>query len=259
MISEEAIALMQRKHKRHRLLIRLGVFIFILILIPLIYILIQVAKFYPKVKSGELTSYNQVRLSRAITSQSATGTMSSTDFAMLIPTSTVPELGNKNAPLKIVEFVDYQCAYSKEMLTPIRNIMNQEQYSDKIYFVVRDYPVTEIHSDARNAAHASACVLEQGQPAYWRFQALLFSDQSNLSLDGLRAKANLARINTARFDECMNSRRYDLTIDNDIEFAKRIGVQGTPTMFVNGIKVEGSMSEADYKVLIDSALSQLVQ
>lgn len=257
MISEEAIAIMQSKYRRKRLLIRLGIFLIILILIPLVYLGFYIIKFYPKIKSGELTSYDQVRFSRALASRSASSTMSAQDLSLLVPTSTVPELGSENAALTIVEFVDYQCPYSQEMLMPLRKTV--EKYDGRIRLVIRDFPVVEVYPDARNASHAARCVLEQGQAAYWRFQALMFGDQSRLSIDGLHAKANLAKINTARFDECMTSRRYDLEIDRDIEYAKRIGVEGTPTFFLNGIKVEGSMEEKTFDALIGSALTQLGQ
>lgn len=261
MLSEEAIAIMQIKHRRKRLLIRLGLFIAVLILIPIVYIIVNAIRYYPKIKSGELTSYDQVRISRALSNQagSEAGNLSADDVAQLVPTSTVPEFGNENALLTVVEFIDYQCTYSKDVMMPIRNIIEQSPYKDQVHVVIRDYPITEIHPDARNSAHAAKCVLEQGQEAYRRFQALMFGDQSGLSLEGLRTKANLARINVARYEECMNERRYDLEIDRDIEFAKRIGVEGTPTFFVNGIMVPGAMTEDEFKVLIDSALSQLIR
>lgn len=257
-MTEEAIAHMQAQHRRKRLLIRIGIFLLILIAIPIIYLIYHIVVFYPKIKSGELTSYDQVRFSRSISSQgSATGTMSAEDFALLVPTSTVPEWGEPDSPLTIVEFVDYQCPYSEEMYATIQKAMTQ--YADRVHFVVRDFPVVELHTDARNAALAARCVLEQGQPAYWRYQELMFGDQSHLSIDDLRTKANLAKINVARFDECLTSRRYDLAIDQDIEYAKRIGVQGTPTFFLNGVKVEGSMSEDQFQSLLKSAFDQLTQ
>lgn len=226
-------------------------------MIPIAYFLFYIIKYYPKIKSGELTSYNQVRFSRALTNQSASGTLSAVDLALLVPTSTVPELGSKEGVLTIVEFVDYQCPYSQEMMVPIRNAMNT--YGDRVHFVIRDFPVGEIHADARNASLASNCVLEQGQSAYWRYQPLLFGDQSHLSMEDLKFKAGQVMINTARFEECMTARRYDLKIDQDIEYAKKIGVEGTPTFFINGIKVAGSMDEGNFDLLIKSALSQLGQ
>jgi protein-disulfide isomerase len=256
MMTEEAIASMQAHHKRKRTLIRLGIFLAVLIAIPLVYFGYHIIFFYSKIKSGELTSYDQVRISRSLASRaSATGTISAADFAALVPTSTVPELGNQNAALTIVEFADYQCPYCKEMIGPIRHVMNE--YKDRIHFVVRDFPVVDLHSDARNAALAARCVLDQGQTAYWRYQELLYADQDHLSPDDLRAKANLAKINVARFDECIKKREYDLMIDQDIELAKRIGVEGTPTFFLNGVKVEGSMDESHFQLLIQEALSQL--
>jgi protein-disulfide isomerase len=259
MISEEALAMMQVRHKRKRTLIKLGIAIAILILIPFILLTIRTVRYYHEIKNGNLTSFDQVRLSKAVTSQSATGTLSMADRALLVPTSTIAELGNKDASLTVVEFVDYQCEYSKEMFAPVRKLMEQEPYKSRIHFVIRDYPVTELHPDARNSAHAVKCILEQGESAYWRYSALLFSDQLNLSSEALHAKANLAKVNTARFDECMAERRYDVEIDRDIEFAKRIGVEGTPTMFLNGIPVQGSMNEENLAYLFDTALSELAQ
>lgn len=257
MMTEEAIALMQAHHRRKRLLIRIGIFLLILIAIPVVYLVYHIAIYYPKIKSGELTSYDQVKFSRAVAKGSVSSTISAEDLALLVPTSTAPEIGNKDAALTIVEFVDYQCPYSEEMVVPLQEAM--KAYADRIHLVVRDFPVAELHADARNASLAARCVLDQGESAYWRYQELMFGDQSHLSMDDLRAKANLAKINVARFDECLTDRRYDLAVDQDIEYAKRIGVQGTPTFFLNGVKVEGSMSQDQFKSLLKSAFDQLTQ
>lgn len=246
---------MQSRHRRKRLMIRIGIFLLILILIPVVYIGFYMVRFYPKIKSGELTSYDQVRFSGNLSKTSGSSQLSAEDLAAMVPTGTIREFGKKDAPLTIVEFIDYQCPYCQEMVMPIRQLMTT--HADKIHFVVRDFPVVELHADARNASLAARCTLDQGQSAYWRFQDLMFGDQSHLSLDDLRAKASLAKINTARFDECMSDRTFDLEIDRDIEFAKRIGVQGTPTFFFNGVKVEGSVPSDQFNAMIESALDQL--
>lgn len=255
MMTEDAIAMMQSQHRRKRLMIRIGIFLLILVLIPVLYVGFYMIRFYPKIKSGELTSYDQVRFSGTLSKPGALSTLPAEDLSVLVPTGTIREFGKKDAALTIVEFIDYQCPYCQEMVMPIKQLMTT--HADKIHFVVRDFPVTELHPDARNASLAARCALDQGQTAYWRFQDLMFGDQSHLSLDDLRAKASLAKINVARFDECVTSRVFDLEIDRDIEFGKKIGVQGTPTYFFNGVKVEGSMKGEQFEALINATLDQL--
>ncbi len=257
MIQQSEQLIRARRKKRKRLLIGIGALVLTIILIPLVYLGALTFDFYGKIKSGEMKSLEDRRLQRSISLVAANADVTQEDLDRLKPVGLVPEIGNRNAKVTVVEFVDYQCPYCKEVSIPVRRVM--EGMRDQVHFVIRDYPIPEIHPDARNAALAANCVLEQGQKAYWRYSELLFADQNRLSLEGLQQSALLANINVARFDECMTERRYDLKIDRDMEVGRQAGVEGTPTFFVNGVKYEGVFNEKELTQIVNYFLESLPQ
>lgn len=209
--------------------------------IPLIWMAWMTSSYYIQIQRGTGISPKQKLLQRSIASKVANVTANQEDLARLVPQGNVPKLGGDQAPVSVVLFVDYQCPYTKESMPAIRTVM--DHIGDRAQLVIRDFPIVELHPEARDVAHAARCVLEQGQKAYWRYQELLFAQQDTISSEVLRQLASTASVNVARFEECMVSRRYDLAIDQDLAFGERVGVSGTPTFFVNGAKFEGSVDE----------------
>jgi protein-disulfide isomerase len=246
-----------RRKKRKRLLIGIGALVLTIIAIPAVYLGALTFNYYGKIRSGEMKSLEDRRMQRSISLIAANANVTQEDVDRLKPVGLAPEIGSRNARVTVVEFVDYQCPYCKEVALPVRRVM--EGMGDRVHFVVRHFPIPELYADARNAALAANCVLEQGQKAYWRYSELLFADQERHSLDGLRQSAVLANINVARFDECMAERRYDLKIDRDMEVGRQAGVQGTPTFFVNGVKYEGVFNEKELTQIINYFLESLPQ
>ncbi len=87
-----------------------------------------------------------------------------------------PTLGNKNAPIVIVEFADYECPFCNAAEKQLKSILSL--YEGKILFAFRDFPLEQLHPDAMNAAEAARCAGDQGK--YWEMHDLLFSNQQAL-------------------------------------------------------------------------------
>lgn len=168
-----------------------------------------------------------------------------------IPTEGYPSLGPNDAPITIVEFIDFQCPFCKrfneETYQPLL-----DAYPGQIRFVYRNLPLTSIHPDAMSAAVASLCANEQN--AYMDFHDKLFS-RDVLGRDVYLQYANELNLNVAEFSTCLDSGKFDDFISQDMDFAFNLGVQSTPTFFVNGLAVVGAQPLSNFQNLIDKELA----
>jgi protein-disulfide isomerase len=162
-----------------------------------------------------------------------------------------PTLGNASATVHIVEFIDYDCPNCLEMAPIIRSYM--KDHAGDAYLVIRDYPATELHPYALDAAVAARCVLTQGQDLYWKFHDWLFDNQGNRSADALTAGAGLVGADTQLFSDCFKKRSVISDIELGLTDGAAFGIAGTPTFFFNGVKIEGRMMEEVFKVMVDEA------
>ncbi len=154
-----------------------------------------------------------------------------------VPVDDDPMLGNKNAPITIVEFSDYQCPFCLRWHQDVFSKL-EEKYGDKVRLVYRDFPLSEIHPQAEPAAEAADCAGEQDK--YWDYHNLLFSGQKELSQDTFLAYAQSLKLNMDNFKKCVEERRYQKEVQADYDFAAKLGVRSTPTFFVNGLAVVGA-------------------
>lgn len=140
-------------------------------------------------------------------------------------------LGDKNAPLTMVEYIDLQCPFCKRYedgaFAEIRkNLID----SGKLRYFSRDFPL-DMHPYAMKAAVAAQCAGEQGQ--FWRMREVLLANGANLAPDAILAYAKAAGLDAAAFSSCFGSAKYDAQIRASISEGSSIGVQGTPS-FVLG-------------------------
>jgi protein-disulfide isomerase len=227
--------------------------IVLMIGVPVTVLTIMVTSYYIRLKNGSAVSPRQELLKQSMARRTVNDTVTPEDLAKLVPKEGMfPTLGSDGAPVTVVAFVDYGCPYTKDSMPAIRKVM--ENIGNRARLIVRDFPIPELHPEARDAAHASRCVLEQGQKAYWRYQEILFEQQDGMTLEVLRRLVSTANLNVARYDDCMASRKYDLAIDQDVALAERVGVAGTPTFFVNGTRFDGSVDEELFTKLINHFL-----
>ena len=162
-----------------------------------------------------------------------------------------PSLGPADAPVTIVEFSDYQCPYCRKWYAEVYTRLMSD-YKGKIRFVYRDFPLTSIHPEALPAAEAANCANEQG--AYWGYHDALFSMQFELGPDTYMQYASALGLDLQKFQTCIKEKRYSREIQADQNYALDLGVQSTPTFFINGIPLVGAQPYAAFKQVIDKEL-----
>ena len=165
-----------------------------------------------------------------------------------IATDDQPAKGNPNASVTLVEFTDFQCPSCAQSHPAVERLM--AEYGDRVRFVVRDFPLSQ-HAEAQKAAEAAEAAREQGK--YWEYVALLFRNQSALQVADLKRYAGEVGLDRARFDAALDSGKHAEAVRRDILDGEKVGVNGTPTFFINGRRTD----ERTYEVLkaaLDAAL-----
>lgn len=165
-----------------------------------------------------------------------------------ISTSDQPSLGNAEAPVTIVTFTDYQCPSCAAMHPVLEELVNE--YGAKVRLVTRDFPISR-HTEAFKAAEAAEAAREQGK--YWEYVQILLRNQSALTVDKLKGYATDLALDRTRFDNALDSGRFTESIQRDVEDGMKLGVNGTPTIFINGRRVSANGRD-DLKAAIDAAI-----
>jgi protein-disulfide isomerase len=160
-----------------------------------------------------------------------------------------PVKGNPKAPVTIVVFSDFQCPFCARVGPTLDEAMRT--YGDKLRIVWKHQPLA-FHPNALPAARAAEAAREQGK--FWQMHDRLFQSQRELSDAAYQRIARELGLDMGRFDAALRSGRGQARIEDDQKLAARIGAQATPTMFVNGEKVEGAVPFATLKTVIDRKL-----
>ncbi len=177
----------------------------------------------------------------------------STSSAGLDPvTNDDPSQGPKNAPVTIVEFSDYQCPYCQLWHAEVLPRLLAE-YAGKIRFIYRDFPLGG-HPEAQPAAEAANCAGDQD--AYWEFQDAIFSSQYGYGRSAYEQYAIDLGLDTEKFTSCLDSRRHQAEVLEDYSDGVRLGVQSTPTFFINGTQVVGAQPYETFQQFVEAELAQ---
>ncbi|MCZ2076993.1 MAG: hypothetical protein DCC59_06350 [Chloroflexi bacterium] len=169
-----------------------------------------------------------------------------------IATDGFPSIGPADAPIVIVEFSDFQCPFCKRFQDEtFKQLM--AAYPGKIRFVYRHLPLTSIHPEAFPAAEASMCANEQN--AFWPFHDKIFENQNKLGSDLYLQIASGLNLDTSAFEECVNANKYKDLVQTDSDFALGLGVQSTPTFFINGLALVGAQPLTAFTQVIDKELA----
>jgi protein-disulfide isomerase len=138
-------------------------------------------------------------------------------------------IGPPDAPVRLVEYGDYECPYCGKAYPAVRRIL--KQMGEKIRFVFRNFPLNTLHEHASQAAQAAEAAAAQGK--FWEMHDLLYENQENLADVDLRHYALKAGLEIYRFESDMSSESYAKKVRDDFRGGVRSGVNGTPTFFVN--------------------------
>ncbi|MDD5043673.1 MAG: DsbA family protein [Patescibacteria group bacterium] len=168
-----------------------------------------------------------------------------------LETADDPRLGPDDAPITIVQFMDFRCPVCAEAFPVLREL--SYLYKDKVKFILRDYPLKA--EESLNFALAGNCALEQKK--FWPFHDKMFQYKDKITLENLSQYTEQAGLNKENFSACLNSERYKKEVYDDIADAQALGVKGTPTWFINGYKFEGAVPLEQFKEIIGGVLERM--
>jgi protein-disulfide isomerase len=157
-----------------------------------------------------------------------------------------PSIGPVSAPITIVEFGDFQSPFCKMEESALQQV--RDRYRDQVRLVFKDFPPLT-SKEAVQAAEAARCANEQGK--FQQFRDALYADQSKLAVPDLKETARRLRLDSAKFDSCLDNGKYSSAIEEDIEEGLRLGVRSAPTFVVNGQLHAGIQSTAGFEAIID--------
>lgn len=170
----------------------------------------------------------------------------------------LPVLGNKDAKVKVIEFADFQCPFCEKWYTDVgKNLINDYVKTGKIAFYWRDYPF--LGQESNWSAGAARCANEQGK--FWEFHDYLYTHQGQensgaFSKDNLKKFAADLGLNTDQFNSCLDADKYSKDYQADLSDGQKAGVNGTPTVFINGVPVVGAQPYTAFQTAIDQALAK---
>jgi len=174
-------------------------------------------------------------------------------------------LGNPNAPVKIVEYSDFECPFCKKFHTTMQQVMDEYGENGQVAWVYRHFPLDSLHPrNARRVAIASECAAELGgNDGFWGFTDRFFeltpsNDRTNIEVVIPQIIGEIG-IDKTKFDECLLSGRYDEHIQEDVNDAIATGGRGTPWSVIlsedgSALPLSGAQPYASVKQLIEIAL-----
>jgi len=163
-----------------------------------------------------------------------------------------PSVGSASAPITLIEFSDYQCPYCGRVEPTLKRL--RAAYGDKIRFVWKDFPLTQIHPQAFKAGEAAHCAGDQGK--YWELHDVLFNKQSELQLDDLKRHALTLGLNVDAFNQCLDSSKHAERVRDGVAEGGQVGVNSTPTIFINGRRFSGAQPYEVFAAAIDEELAR---
>jgi len=152
----------------------------------------------------------------------------------------------------IVEFGNFQCPFCQKAVPTVQKL--KENYGDKVRIVWKDNPLP-FHNNAKPAARAALAAHLQGE--FWAMHDKLFANQDKLGTDGIYNQfANDVGLDVAEFKNDMNSDKVDQMLNADMKLADEVGAKGTPTFWLNGIKVTGAQPYAEFERIVDNQIER---
>ena len=179
-----------------------------------------------------------------------------------------PVLGDKNAPVTLVDFSDYECPFCKRHFDQVYSELKKD-YIDtgKVKMVYRDLPLSFHDPMATKEAIAANCARDQGgDTSYFKYHDEIFkrtkSNGNGLTIDNLYTIASDLGLNSGNFKSCLDSDKYKDEVQKDLADATKYGASGTPTFFIgkstgqeiDGTKLVGAQPYAAFKTIIDNLL-----
>src|SRR5271156_4825509 len=175
-----------------------------------------------------------------------------------------PTRGSKDAKVVVVNFDDFQCPFCSRMHQTLFPELLKE-YGDRVQFVYKDYPLTEIHPWAVHAAVDANCLASQNTDAYWDFADYIHSNQHEINAEKtpearLEAVDRITllqgqkhNLDVVKLQSCVKA-QDESAVKASMKEGDAIGVEATPTMFINGQKIDGAVPISEVRAALDRAL-----
>jgi len=167
-----------------------------------------------------------------------------------------PSMGTEGAPVVLVIFTDFECPVCKleaEMLR--QNLLSA--YPKEVRLYLKDFPLVQIHPWAKTAAIAGRCVFRQNPAAFWDYHDWIYAHQAEITVDNIKAKlAEFAatkdkEIDSMQFNSCLASQATEGEVDRSLADGKELRINATPTMFINGRRIDGQIPWPSLREIID--------
>ena len=158
-------------------------------------------------------------------------------------------LGDKKAPVVLVEFADYQCPYCQKVAPQIQQL--KKEFGPELTLIYKDFPLP-MHPNSEKAAEAARCAGDQGK--FWEYHDVLFSSQE-LRPDELKQHARTLNLDTKSFDACLDNGTEAPAVKKELQEAQDLGLTGTPSFFVNNHFFSGVVDYAALKEIINQQLN----
>jgi protein-disulfide isomerase len=153
-------------------------------------------------------------------------------------------LGPADAPVSLVEYGDYECPHCGRAHVIVQDVLSR--LGNRVRYVYRNFPLTDIHPHAALAAEAAESVARYGgEDAFWDMHDMLFMNQDALEIDDLLGYAEAAGVNVEDVAEDLSNGAARRRVRADIDSANSSGATGTPTFFINGTRYEGSWTDPE--------------
>ncbi len=177
-----------------------------------------------------------------------------------------PTRGNPSAKVVVVSYDDFECPFCSRMHQTLFPELLKE-YGDRVEFIYKDFPLAEIHPWATHAAVNANCLVAQNNDAYWDLADYVHSNPKEVSaaqgkqeqlavLDRLTLEQGQKHnLNAAMLQACVQAQNED-AVKASVKEGEALGVEATPTLFVNGEKLDGARPIAELRAALDRALEQ---
>jgi protein-disulfide isomerase len=158
--------------------------------------------------------------------------------------------GRQDAPVTIVEYGDYQCPYCAEAYHILEDV--RRHFGQNLLFVFRHFPLVEIHPLAQTAAEAAEFAGSKG--SFWEMHRLLFENQESLSPEVIHEEIKSLGLSTQELDLALANEVFGPKVRADFVNGVRSGVNGTPTVYVQGFRHDGSLEIKSLFQAVDAVL-----
>jgi protein-disulfide isomerase len=162
-----------------------------------------------------------------------------------------PVSGPASARIEIIEFSDFQCPFCRRVMPVLKQLT--AKYPTEVKLVWKDFPLPS-HADAIPAAEAAQCARDQGK--FWEYHDKLFENQDAMTAANLKQWAGEVGMDAAKFNACFDNATHRERVQGDIDEGNRSGVSSTPTIFINGRLLVGSLPIEAYEEVIREELAR---